>query len=106
MYRDKLVLLGALSLTLFIAGMPTSVLARDLSTFQTALRIAHNEFKAAEAEREADNKRVAVTETEIERLKKQLETEREKAAQSEQRYLESKKRYDRAQAALDQAWKR
>jgi 5-bromo-4-chloroindolyl phosphate hydrolysis protein len=80
--------------------------ARDLSTVQTALRIAQDEMKAAEAERDTDAQRVAVTENDLEQLKKQLKEAREKAARSEKRYIESKKRHDKAQAAMDQAWKR
>lgn len=106
MFGNKLALPGALLLALFLSGLPPEALARDLSTLQTALRIAQDEVKAAEAERDTDAQRVAVTEKEMERLKKQLEAERKKAAQSEKRYLEGKKRYDKAQAAFDQAWKR
>ena len=105
MFRNKLLLPSTLLLALFLFGLPPAALARDLSTLQTALRIAQDEVKAAEAERDADAKRVAVTEKEIERLKKQLEIERKKAAQSEKRYVESKKQSDKAQAAFDQAWK-
>src|SRR3989338_202389 len=106
MFGNKLALPGALLLALFLSGLPHSALARDLSTLQTALRIAQDEVKAAEAERDTDAQRVTATEKEMERLKKQLEAERKKAAQSEKRYLEGKKRYDKAQAAFDQAWKR
>jgi cell division protein FtsB len=106
MFRNKLVLPGALLLAVFLFGLPPGVLAKDLSTVQTALRIAQDEMKAAEAERDTDAKRVAATEKEMVRLKNQLEAERKKAAQSEKRYIESKKRSDKAQAAMDQAWKR
>lgn len=105
MFWNKLVLPGTLLLALFLFGLPPVALAKDLSTLQTALRIAQDEMKTAEVERDADARRVAVTEKEMERLKKQLEAERKKAAQSEKRYLEGKKRYDKAQTALDQAWK-
>lgn len=99
MFRNKLMLLLVLCL-------PLAAQARDLSTVQTALRIAQDEMKAAEAERDADAKRVAATEKEMVRLKNQLEAERKKAAQSEKRYLETKRRSDKAQAAFDKAWKR
>ena len=104
MFRNKPLLAGALALFLF--GLPPAALAKDLSTVQTALRIAQDEMKAAEAERDADAQRVAATEKEMVRLKNQLEAERKKAAQSQKRYIESKKRADKAQAAMDQAWKR
>ena len=104
MFRNKLV--SPLLLALFLAGLPPAALARDLSTLQTALRIAQDEVKAAEAERDADAKRVAATEKEMVRLKNQLEAERNKAARSEKRHRESRKQADKAQAAMDQAWKR
>lgn len=95
-----------LLLALLLVGFHPLVQARDLSTLQTALRIAQDEMKTAEAERDADAQRVATTEKEMEQLKKQLKAAREKAARSEKNYLEGKKRYDKAQAALDHAWKR
>ena len=79
MFGNKLVLPGTLLLALFLFGLPTLAVSKDLSTVQTALRIAQDEVKAAEAERDADAKRVAVTEKEMERLKKQLEAERSTA---------------------------
>ena len=106
MFENKLMLPGVLLLALFLFGLPPAALAKDLSIVQTALRIAQDEMKAAEAERDADAQRVAATEKEMVRLKNQLEAERKKAAQSQKRYLESKKRSDKAQAAMDQAWKR
>jgi len=106
MFENKSMLPGTLLLALFLFGLPPSALARDLSTVQTALRIAQDEMKAAETERDADAKRVAATEKEMVRLKNQLEAERKKAAQSENRYVESRKRSDKAQAAFDEAWKR
>ncbi|MDP2695081.1 MAG: hypothetical protein Q8O58_09470 [Gallionella sp.] len=105
MFRNKLGLPSTLLLALFLFGLPQAAVARDLSTLQTALRIAQDEVKAAGAERDADAKRVAVIKKEMERLKKQLEAERKKAARSEKRYVESKKQSDKAQAAFDQAWK-
>lgn len=98
-------LLLSVVLVFFMAGLQPLAQARDLSTFQTALRVAQDELKDAEAERDVDARRAATTEKEVERLKKQLEAERKKAAQSEKRYLEGRKQYDKAQAAFDQAWK-
>lgn len=106
MSGNKLALPGTLLLAFMLFGLPPLAQARDLSTLQTALRIAQDEMKAAEAERDADVQRVAAAEKELDQLKKQLKAGREKATRSEKRYLESKKRYDKAQTALDQAWKR
>lgn len=105
MFGNKLVLSGALSLTLFLSGLPPVAQARDLSTLQTALQMSRDEMEAAGVERDADAQHVAAIEKEMERLKNQLDTARKKAAQSDKRYLESKKRYAKSQAAFDRAWK-
>ncbi|MBY0575604.1 MAG: hypothetical protein K2P67_03285 [Gallionellaceae bacterium] len=105
MSGNKLMLSHMLLLAFLMFGVQPLAQARDLSTLQTALRIAQDEMKAAEAERDADVQHVAATEKEIEQLKKQLKAGREKATRSEKRYVESKKQHDKAQAALDQAWK-
>lgn len=106
MFGCKPVLPGALLLALFLFGLPPEVLAKDLSTLQSALQIARNEMEAAEAERNADAKRVAEIETEMEQLKSKLDTARKKANQSEKRYVEGKKRYANSQADFDKAWKK
>ena len=106
MSGNKSMLPDMLLLAFLLFGWQPLAQARDLSTLQTALRIAQDEMKAAEAERDADAQRVVSTEKEIEQLNKQLKTAREKAVQSEKRCLEARKHNARAQAALDQAWKR
>ncbi|TXT25012.1 MAG: hypothetical protein FD134_1256 [Gallionellaceae bacterium] len=78
----------------------------ELSALQTAMHIAQDEMERAMKERDADARRVSVGEKELERLKLQLEADRKKATQSANRYLESKKKYDKAQSALDKAWKK
>lgn len=105
MLVNKLVLSGALSLTLFLSGLPSAAQARDLSTLQTALQMSRDEMDAAEAERNVDAQHLAAIEKEMERLRRQLDTARKKAAESDKRYLESKKRYAKSQAAFDRAWK-
>ena len=104
MFRSKPML--PLLLALFLCGLAPAALPGDLSTVRTALRIAQDEMRAAEAERDADARRVAVTEKEMVRLKERLEAERKKAARSEKRYAESRERHDKAQAAFDRAWKK
>lgn len=98
---NKLILL-----VMLVFGLSLTAQAKDLAIYQTALRIAQDEVQAIEVERNADSQRVLATEKEIERLKKQLGEERAKAAQSEKRYAEAKKKQDKAQAAFDEAWKR
>jgi Sec-independent protein translocase protein TatA len=104
MFHSKPVL--PLLLALFLCGLAPVALSADMSTAQTALRIARDEMRDAEAERDADARRAAATTKEVVRLKKQLEAEQKKAAQSEKRYVESRERHDKAQAAFDRAWKR
>jgi hypothetical protein len=105
MLQSKLALPGVL-LVFSLSGLPPAAQARDLSTVQTALRVAQDEMNAARTARDADARRVAATEKEMARLKERLEAERDKAGQSEKRYIESKKRHDKAQAAFSRAWKR
>lgn len=106
MLKNRRVSAGGLLLALFILPLPPLALAKDLSALQTALQMSLNEMKAAEAERDADAQQAAKTEKEVVRLKEQLEAQRKKSAQSETRYIESKKRYNKAQDNLDQAWKK
>jgi uncharacterized protein (DUF3084 family) len=80
-------------------------LARDLSVLQAAIKVTQDDLTAAQTERDADLQFVLSTEKELSLLKKQLEAGKTKAAKSEKRYLESKKRYDKVQADLDQVLK-
>lgn len=105
MFTIKPVFPGML-LVLFLFGVPTVLLAKDLSTLQTAMQVSRDEMEAAEAERDADAKRVAEIETEMEQLKSKLDAVRKKATQSEKRYVEGKKRYAKSQADFDKAWKK
>jgi septal ring factor EnvC (AmiA/AmiB activator) len=86
--------------------VPQVASGMDLSTAQTALRIAREEMKAAEAQRDVDARRVTETEKEMADLKKRLEDAQKMAAQSAQRYREAKQRHDEAQANLEKAWRR
>lgn len=106
MFENKLMLRNSLILVACLLGTASLAQAKDLSALQTALQIAQDEMEGAKAERDADANRMAAVEKEWERLGKLLETERKKASQSESRYQESKKKHEKAQTALDQAWKR
>ncbi len=94
-----------LILILCLLGLTSLARAGDLSALQTAVHIAQDDMKKAKEERDADVQRVSAAKKELERQKIQLETARKNAFLSESRYLESKKKYDKAQAALDKAWK-
>ena len=102
MYVNHRIWQGMLLLALF--GLSPLADARDLSTLQTALRVAQDELKTVEEQRDADAQFVAKTEMELEMLKKKLEAARSKAAWSDKRYLEAKQHYDKAQADIDRAW--
>ena len=105
MFTSKLVSRNSLILILCLFGTASLAQAKDLSALQTALQIAQDELENAKAERDADANRLSAVEKEWERISKLLESERKKASQSESRYQESRKKHDKAQAALDQAWK-
>lgn len=97
-----------LGIALFALGLFASSLAwsEDVSALQTAVHIAQGELERAQKERDTFNRRVAEEEKELAELKAQLEADRKKAAEAATRYLESKKKYDKAQAALEKAWKK
>jgi uncharacterized protein (DUF3084 family) len=103
MLMNKYVLSGLLACSLSVFA--TSALCRDLSSFQTALRVAQDELNAVQVERDADAQRMDATEKEVARLQKQLQADKAKAAKSEQRFLEQKVKFDKAQAAFDEAYK-
>ena len=105
MFTIKRVSRNSLILILCLLGSASLAQAKDLSALQTALQIAQDELENAKAERDADANRLSAVEKEWERLNKMLADERKKAFQSESRYQESRKKHDKAQTALDQAWK-
>jgi len=99
--------------TLFFAGLALapSVNARDLSVLQTAASYAREDMEKAKAAYEADSKEAARQQQIVENLKKQLAEESkrlEKAKNntiaSQKLYLETQKKYEKAQSALDDAW--
>lgn len=98
MRRVVLLMLGA-----FLSG---NVWSEDVSALQTAVQIARDEVSKALKARDTLSQRVAREENELAELKAQLEADRIKAAESAKHYLESKEKYDKAQAALDRAWKK
>jgi Skp family chaperone for outer membrane proteins len=97
---------GAAALILLGATIAGNAPCADLSTLQTAVQLAKDEMEKAQKERDADARRVAKGEKDLEELKSQLDADRKKASQSAARHAESRKKYDKAQAALDKGWRK
>ena len=91
------------ALVLFAIGFP--VLARDVAVEQSAVQYARQEFERAEAEHKADVEQAARTRKALEPLKKQFDEEQKKAGLSEKKKQQAKARLEKAQEALDRAWK-
>ena len=99
MVRTRLVV--ALVLALAPLGAP----ARDVSREQSVVQFARQEFERADAEHKADAEQLAQTKKAMDTLKKQLEQEQKKAALSQQKRQHAKAKLDKAEQALDRAWK-
>ena len=91
------------ALILFAAAFP--IPARDVSLEQSAVQYARQELEKAEAEHKADVEQAARTRKALEPLQKQFEEEQKKASLSEKKKQQTKARLDKAQEALDRAWK-
>lgn len=105
------------SLFLFIAGVftgfifPTLADARDLSVLQSAVTYARDDMEKAKTTHETNTQEVVRQQQIVEAQKKQLAEESkrlEKAKNntvaSQKLYLEAKKKYEKAQSTLDEAW--
>ncbi len=93
-------------LLLFGVFLSGNAWSEDVSALQTAVRIAKDEMDRAQKERDSIRHQVADEEQELTELKARLEADKKRAVESANRYLESKKKYDKAQAALEKAWKK
>ena len=91
------------ALILCFAAFPA--LAKDVSQEQSAVQYARQEFERAEAEHKADVEQAARTRKALEPLKKQFDEEQKKAGLSEKKKQQAKARLEKAQEALDRAWK-
>ena len=80
-------------------------LAKDVSQEQSAVQYARQEFEKAEAEHKADVEQAAQPRKALEPLKKQFDEEQKKASLSEKNKQQAKARLEKAQQALDRAWK-
>lgn len=109
--------LNRASLFLFVAGVfagfafSTVADARDLSVLQSAVTYARDDMEKAKAAHEANTQEVARQQQIVEAQKKQLADESkrlEKAKNntiaSQKLYLEAKKKYEKTQSTLDNAW--
>jgi len=90
---------------LILFAVASQALPKDVSQQQSVVEYARQEYEQAAAEHKADAEQVAGTEKALESLKKRLLQERKKAIMSERKKQQAKARLDRAQEALDQAWK-
>jgi len=90
---------------LILIAAASQALPKDVSQEQSAVQYARQEYEKAAAEHQADAEQVASTGKALESLKQRLQQERKKALLSERKKQQAKARLDRAQEALDQAWK-
>ena len=91
---------------LILLGAASPLPARDVSLEQSAVQYARQEFDKAEAEHEADAERAARTKKALDLLGKQYDEEQKQADLSGKRKQQAKARLEKAQQALDRAWKR
>ena len=91
--------------TLVLFALGFQVLARDVSIEQSTVQYARQEFEKAEAEHKADQEQAARTGKELGVLKKQYEDQQKRANLSEKKKQQAKASLDKAQEALDRAWK-
>jgi len=80
--------------------------ARDVSVEQTAVQYARRAYEQIAAEHKADVEKASLTKEALASLKKQYDEEQKKAALSGKKKQQAKSRLDKAQEALDAAWKR
>lgn len=90
---------------LILAAASIQVPARDVSSEQSVVQFARQEYEHAEAEHKADAEQLARTKKTLDALKKQHEQELKKASLSEKAKQQAKAKLDKAEQALDRAWK-
>jgi len=112
MYRIKRTRLFLLALGVF-AGFAFlgSSNAEDLSALQSAASYAWKDMDNAKTLNQANNQEVILQQQVVEDKKRQLAEEEKrleqainKAAASQKHYLEARKKYEKAQSALDNVW--
>ncbi|MDD2913901.1 MAG: hypothetical protein PHP70_01140 [Gallionella sp.] len=85
--------------------------ARDLSVLQSGVTYARDDMEKAQAAHEANIQEVARQQKIVEEHKKQLDEENKRLGKaknntvaSQKFYLDAKKKYEKAQSLLDDAW--
>ena len=91
------------ALLLLCAAFPLP--ARDVSQEQSAVQFARQEYEKVEAEHKADADQAERTKKQLDLLKKQLDAEQKKASMSGKEKQQAKARLEKAEQALDRAWK-
>ena len=79
--------------------------ARDVSREQNAVEFARHGFEQADAEHKADLEQLARTRKAVERLQIQLRQDQKKASLSLKKKQQAQARLQKAEQALDRAWK-
>ncbi len=92
-------------IAVILAIAPFAATAKDVSLQQSAVQYARQEYDRADAEHKADAEQLEQTRKALESLKKQFEQEQNKAALSEKKRQQAKAKLDKAEQALDRAWK-
>jgi hypothetical protein len=91
---------------LVLLGSAFQLLARDVSVEQNAVQYARRAHEQIEAEHKADVEQASLTKEALVSLRKKYDAEKKKAALSAKKKQQAKANLDKAQAALDAAWKR
>lgn len=85
--------------------------AKDLATLQSALTYAREDMEKAKAKHEANERTISQQKRIVDERKKQLADEsrrldkaQQDAVLSKKQYLDTQKKYEKAQSALDEAW--
>ena len=91
--------------------LPTFAEAKDLSTLQTALSLAHDDMEKAKNNHDTNAQAVAEQQRVVAEKKKQLAAETGQLGKMQQdtkqawaQYIEAQRKYEKAHADLDAAW--
>ena len=103
----------AIAFALLLSVWAVAAEAKDVSAQQAGVEYARQEVAKADTQHQADLKEVADSEKLLEQRRKayeqqtkKLAEDRQKAELSKKHLLEANAKFDKAQAILDQAWKK
>jgi len=88
-----------------LVAMSSMVHAKDVSAQQAGAEYARDAMLKAEADHQANLKKVAESEKSLAEVQKQLAEDKKKADVSKAQLDQAKAKYEKAQELLDQAWK-